>query len=36
MRKPTPGFRGAGFATVPVIEEEEDEYEDELEEVARS
>ncbi len=34
MRKRTPGFRGAGFATVPVVEE--DEHEDELEEVARS
>jgi hypothetical protein len=34
QRKPTPGFRGSGFATVPVIVEDEDE--DELEEVARS
>jgi len=33
-RKPTPGFRGAGFAAVPVVFE--DESEDELEEVARS
>ena len=33
-RKPTPGFRGAGFATVPVVVD--DENEDELEEVARS
>ena len=33
-RKPTPGFRGSGFATVPAIVE--DENEDELEEVARS
>lgn len=33
-RKPTPGFRGAGFASVPVVVENEDE--DELEEVARS
>jgi len=36
QRKPTPGFRGAGFASVPVIVEDEDEHEDELEEVARS
>ncbi len=36
-RKATPGFRGAGFATVPVLEDEdESENEDELEEVARS
>ena len=34
-RKPVRGFRSAGFATVPVIEEQED-HEDELEEVARS
>lgn len=33
-RKATPGFRGAGFATFPGLEE--DEPEDELEEVARS
>lgn len=33
-RKPTPGFRASGFATVPVVVEDEDE--DELEEVARS
>jgi len=33
-RKPTPGFRGRGFASVPVIVE--DENEDELEKVARS
>jgi hypothetical protein len=33
-RKPTPGFRGSGFAGVPVIVEDEDE--DELEKVARS
>jgi|SRR3954447_1814073 len=33
-RRPTPGFRGAGFATVPVVEQ--DQPEDELEEVARS
>lgn len=33
-RKPTPGFRGSGFATVPVVVENEGE--DELEEVARS
>ena len=33
-RKPTRGFFGAGFASVPVIVEDEDE--DELEEVARS
>lgn len=33
-RRPTPGFRSAGFATVPVVFE--DEPEDELEEVARS
>jgi hypothetical protein len=35
-RRPTPGFRGAGFARVPVIVEDEHEHEDELEEVARS
>ena len=34
-RKPVAGFRAAGFASVPVIEEDE-EHEDELEEVARS
>ena len=34
-RKPTPGFRGAGFANVPVSDEDE-EHEDELEEVAQS
>jgi len=34
-RNPTPGFAGAGFAAVPVIEEDE-EHEDELVEVARS
>ena len=34
-RKPTPGFRAAGFASVPEIVEDEDECEDELEEVAR-
>ncbi len=33
-RKPTPGFRGSGFATVPVVVEDEEEAE--LEEVARS
>lgn len=33
-RKPTPGFRGVGFASVPVVDD--DEPEDELEEVARS
>src|SRR5579871_581530 len=33
-RKPTPGFRASGFATVPVVVD--DEREDELEEVARS
>lgn len=33
-RRPTPGFKGAGFAAVPVVVE--DEPEDELEEVARS
>ena len=33
-RRPTPGFCGAGFATVPVVEQHEPE--DELEEVARS
>ena len=31
-RKPTPGFCGAGFASVPAVNEDEDE----LEEVARS
>ncbi len=34
MRKPTPGFRGNGFATVRVVMENEDE--NELEEVAQS
>ena len=34
MRKPTPGFRGSGFATVPVVVEDEEDTE--LEEVARS
>ena len=34
QRKPTPGFRGSGFATVPVVVEDEEEAE--LEEVARS
>jgi hypothetical protein len=34
-RNATPGFRGVGFATVPVNEDEE-EHEGELEEVARS
>ena len=33
-RRPTPGFCGAGFASVPVVVDDEDE--DELEEVARS
>lgn len=33
-RKPTPGFRGSGFASV--LEVQEDEPGDELEEVARS
>jgi hypothetical protein len=33
-RNPTPGFRASGFASVPVIVEDEDE--DELEKVARS
>jgi hypothetical protein len=33
-RKPTPRFRGSGFARVPAIVEDEDE--DEEEEVARS
>lgn len=33
-RKPTPGFRGVGFASVHGVDE--DELEDELEEVARS
>ncbi len=35
-RKPTPGFRECGFARVPVVVEDEDEYEDELEEVAKN
>jgi hypothetical protein len=34
QRKPTPGFRGSGFATVPVVVDDEEETE--LEEVARS
>jgi len=34
MRKPTPGFRASGFATVPVVVEDEEDTE--LEEVARS
>jgi hypothetical protein len=29
-RNPTPGFRGSGFATVPVIVDDEDEGEDEV------
>ena len=33
-RKPTPGFRAAGFSSVPVVVDDDDE--DEWEEVARS
>jgi len=33
-RKPTPGFRTNGFASIPVVVDDDDE--DELEEVARS